>query len=32
MLEKKWRKGNTTTLLVEIQIATATIENSMEIL
>ena len=31
MLEKKWRKGNITALLVEIQIATATTENSMEI-
>ena len=31
MLEKKWRKGNTTALLVEIQIAAATIENSMQI-
>ena len=29
---RRWRKGNTGTLLVEIQIGTATMENSMVVL
>ena len=31
MLERVWRKGNPPALLVEVQIDTATRENSMEI-
>ena len=31
MLERVWRKGNPPTLLVGIQIGTATMENSMEV-
>ena len=31
MLERVWRKGDTLTLLVGMQTATATIENSVEI-
>ena len=31
VLERMWRKGNTLALLVEIQIDTATMKNSMEI-
>ena len=31
MLERVWRKGNPPALLVEMQIGTATRENSMEI-
>ena len=31
MLERVWRKGNPLALLVEMQIDTATMENSMEI-
>ena len=31
MLECVWRKGNSLTLLVGMQIDTATMENSMEI-
>ena len=31
MLERVWRKGNPPALLVEMQIDTATMENSMEI-
>ena len=30
MLVKMWRKGNTCTLLVEMEIGAATVENSME--
>ena len=32
MLERVWRKGNTSTLLVGMQIGAATLENSMEVL
>ena len=32
MLERMWRKGNPLTLLVRMQMDTATVENSMEIL
>ena len=32
MLERVWRKGNLHTLLVGMQIAAVTMENSMEIL
>ena len=31
MLERMWRKGNPLTLLVRMQISTATMENSVEI-
>ena len=31
MLERVWRKGNSLTLLVGMQVDTATVENSMEI-
>ena len=31
MLERVWRKGNPLTLLVEMQIDTATMEDGMEI-
>ena len=31
ILERVWRKGNPLALLVEMQIDTATMENSMEI-
>ena len=31
MLERVWRKGNSLTLLVGMQIGTATMENSVEI-
>ena len=31
MLERVWRKGNSLALLVEMQIDTDTMENSMEI-
>ena len=31
MLEKLWGKGNTPTLLVEILVGVATVENSIEI-
>ena len=31
MLERVWRKGNPLTLLVGMQISTATMENSVEI-
>ena len=31
MLERVWRKGNVSTLLVGMEIGAATIENSMEV-
>ena len=31
MLKHMWRKGNSPTLLVEMQIGTATVENRMEV-
>ena len=31
MLERGWRQGNRTTLLVEIEIGIATMENGMEV-
>ena len=31
MLERMWRKGNPLTLLVGIQVGTATLENSVEV-
>ena len=31
ILERMWRKGNPLTLLVGIQVSTATLENSMEV-
>ena len=32
MLERVWGKGNPPTLLVGVEIGTATVENSMEVL
>ena len=31
MLERVWRKGNVPTLFMEMEIDTATVENSMEV-